>query len=90
MDDNFMDDDDSEEIIEEEELVADYLFGDPFTIPISSDESNAPNENEMADASASTAETTYDFTAEQLKLLNDFNQSAHVQVIILIFFLRWI
>ena len=75
-----MDDDDNEEIIDEEELIADYLFSDPFGVPMSSDESNAPIDTDMSDAGdRASTETNFDFTPEQLKLLNEFS-SEHAKV----------
>ncbi len=81
-----MDDDDSGEEIEigsdPEEFPVDELsaYGDPFAIPISSDDSNhAYGPGDISDTSSNTAidqqAVTYNFNADQLKLINEFNSS---------------
>lgn len=71
-----MDDDDSGEEIEigsdQDEFATDdlYLYGDPFSIPISSDESNqAVASNDISDPTDESS----NFTQEQMKILNEFN-----------------
>lgn len=79
--DQFMEDDDSgEEIemgsdIEELPTGADlFAFFDPFTIPNASDDSNQLSSlNDMSDLAASEPDQTYNFTAEQLTLIADFD-----------------
>jgi len=78
----FMDEDDSGEEIEidsDPEFPAElFAYGDPFAIPfanpISSDDSNHYGPGDITDTSFNTNETpTYDFSANQVKLINDFN-----------------
>lgn len=75
-----MDDDSGDEIeigSDPEEFPADlYAFVDPISVypmHISSDESNAASVLNENSAAVSSEPTTYNFTAEQQKLINDFN-----------------
>ena len=87
MENNFVDDDDTGEIIEDDgEFDAEeFVFGDPF-IPISSDESNTPNESislQSNDSRNAPDSTPICLSPEESKLLNEFSLEQYSKVFFL-------